>query len=292
MPEFNEAAAQLLESLEKENSEVRDFLIKNYKGLPVSPEMNEKAYNYFLDHSVTITAMTANPGTSIFTEFLYNGKNETSSISSIDRYVFQCLAGKAVKARLLAIERELPKIIEEYRKNSDVLIGNLGSGPGRDVINVFANQYHNSSNIRCICIDKDINALKRGKIMSKVRKIDHLIDFLPQNFLKYNPPLKFDILLLVGVLCPLDTETCINILKTIRNFLKKGGCLIASNATKKMGREDPFSCFIMKWMANWELVFKDEEELKQIYEKAGYVWKGGFRDSYGFHLMGIGTPID
>jgi len=289
--EYDEATTQLLEALEKENSRVKNFLIKSYKGLPVSSEMNEEAYNYFLDHSVTITAMTTNPGTSVFTEFLYNGASKITSLSSIDRYVFQCKAGKAVKTRIIAIEKELPKIIEEYHKNSNVLIGNLGSGPGRDVINVFETQYRNVSDVKAICIDKDINALRRGKIMAKVRKIDHLIEFSQENFLRYNPPQKFDILLLIGVLCPLPTETCINILKTIRSFLKKGGCLIASNATKKMGQEDPFSCFIMKWMANWQLVYKDEDELKQIYEKAGYAWKGGFRDSYGFHLMGIGTPM-
>lgn len=287
--ELDEAATQLLNALEKENSRVKDFLMKSYQGLPVSPEMKEEAYNYFLNNSVILTAMTTSPGSSIFTEFLYD---RVSSSSSIDNYVLQCKNGRAVHARLVAIEKELPKIIEEYRsKNDNVLIGNLGSGPGRDIINVFSTHYRNVSNLKAVSIDKDVNAIRRGRIMAKVQKVDHLIDFCEGNFFKYDSPDKFDILMLIGVLCPLDAETCVDILKTAKRFLKKGGCLIASNVTKKMEKEDPFAYFIMKWLANWGLVFKDEEELRKIYEKAGYAWKGAFRDSYGFHLMGIGAPI-
>jgi len=285
---FDKAAIELLNTLEKENPRVKNFLIRKYKELPVSPEIEEEAYNYFLANSVIITAMTTYTGSSVFTEFLYNG---IPSPSPIDRYILQCKAGKAVKSRLLATEKKLSKIITEYRNKGNVLIGNMGSGPGRDVINVLSAKYRNASNIQSIHIDKDINALKRGKIMTKVQKIDHLVKFIQENFLNYNPSQKFDILVLIGILCPLDAETSITILKTIKIFIKGGGCLIASNVTKQMEKEDPFAYFIMKWMADWKLVFKDEEELKLIYEKAGYKWKEGFRDSYGFHLIGVGTPI-
>ena len=285
---FDEAALQLLKTLEKENKTVKDFLIRSYKGLPTSPEIEEESYNYFIGHSVIITSMTTSPGSSVFTELLYEG---LSSPSPIDRYVLQSKAGKAVKARLIAIERELPKIIEEYRSKEDVLIGNLGSGPGRDIINVLSTHYQNTSNIKAINIDKDITALKRGERIAKIRKVSHLVEFVQGSFLKYNLTKKFDVILLIGVLCPLEFETCVVILKTIKGLLKRGGCLIVSNATKKMQEEDPFAYFIMKWAANWELVFKDEKEVKQIFEKAGYAWKKGFRDSYGFHLMGVGTLI-
>jgi len=286
--EFDEAALQLLKALEKENKTVKDFLIRGYKGLPTSLEMEEESYNYFIKHSVIITSMTTFPGSSVFTEFLYEG---LSPSFPIDKYVLQSKAGKAVKARLIAIERELPKIIEEYRSKGDVLIGNLGSGPGRDVIDVLSTHYQNISNIKAIHIDKDVVALKRGKRIAKIKRVDHLIEFVQGSFLKYNPTKKFDIILLIGVLCPLEIETCIIVLRAIKKLLKREGCLIVSNATKKMQKEDPFTYFIMRWAANWELVFKDDEEIKQIFEKAGYLWRKGFRDSYGFHLMGVGTSI-
>ncbi len=52
-------------------------------------------------------------------------KSMTGLPSPIDRYFLQAKAGRAVKGRLVAIEKELPKIIEEYcKKKGDVLIGN------------------------------------------------------------------------------------------------------------------------------------------------------------------------
>jgi len=285
--ELDESAIQLLRALEKENKNVRDFLIKSYNGIPVAPEIEEEVYNYCVNHSMIFTAALTNPGTSVLTEFLYEG---IPSPSPLDNYFLQSKAGRAVKARLLAIEKELPKIIDTYRSKGDVLIGNLGSGPGRDVINVFSTHYQNVSNIKAINIDKDINALKRGKIMATKQKVDHLVKFVQESFLNYNSPQKFDILLLIGILCPLDTETCINILKTIKKNLKEDGCLIASNAAPKMQKDDPFTYHIMEWGPNWKMVFKNEEELRQIYEKAGYIWKGYFLDSYGFHTIGMGIP--
>lgn len=283
---FDKAALQLLKDIGKENKRVKNFLIRKYRGLPVSPEAEEEAYNYFLANSILLSTMTTFPGSSFFTEFLYE---EIPSLSAIDKYVFHCKAGKAIKSRLFAMEKELPKIIEDYRLKGKVLIGNLGSGPGRDVINVFSAKYRDSSDIKAVNVDKDVNSLRRGETMAKVKKIGRLIKFVRGNFLKYSNSSKFDILILIGVLCPLDFATCVYVLKKIKNILKKGGCIIASNATKEMEREDPFAYFIMKWMADWKLVFKDEKELKLIYKKAGYVWKKGFSDSYGFHLMGVGT---
>jgi len=284
---FSEAVTQLLEALAKEDTRVSKCLIKRYQELPVSPTVEEWAYNYFIAHSVITAATVANPGSSMTTEFLYEGLH---SPSSLDNYLLRSKAGQAVKARLTAIEKELPKIIEKYRnKGGEVLIGNLGSGPGRDVIDTFY-YYRDISNVRAIHIDKDGKALERGKRMAIAKGVDHLIEFVQADFLRYKPTKKFDIAFLIGVICPLDIETCITYLKIIKRLLKPEGCLIASNASKRMLEEDPFTCFLMEWTANWKLVHKDEKEIKQIFEKAGYLWEGCFTDSFGFHIMGIGIP--
>ncbi len=287
--EFSEGAIWLLEALGRENSKVKDFLIDSFKGVPVSPEIEACAYDYFLSRSVITAATVANRGSSVTTEFLYD-ENGSRLPSPIDRYFLQAKAGRAVKARLAAIEKELLKIIEEYRrKKDDVLIGNLGSGPGRDVINTLYH-YRNILHVKAVHIDKDGKALERGKRMAIAKGVDHLIEFVETDFLKYRPAKKFDIVLLIGVLCPLEIKTCITYLRAIRRLLAENGCLIAGNASKKMLEEDPFTCHIMEWTANWKLVYKDEEEMEQIYRGAGYVWKGCFLDSYGFHIMGVGTP--
>jgi len=286
--EYNDAISKLLKALEEDRVTIKNFLLDYYSGKQSSPEMEEEIYKYFLTHSIISPATMANPGTSILTEFLYNGSSDSSF--PIDRYFLQSKAGKAIRARLTAIKEKLPKIIEEYQEKGEVLIGNLGSGPGRDIIDIFATNYRNASNVRAIYVDRDATALRRGKRMATMKKVNHLIDFVEGNFLKYKPVKKFDIVILIGILCGLKSDVCIRILKSIKRLIKKNGCIIASNVSKKMLAEDPFTYFLMAWVGNWKLVFKDPEELKQIFEKAGYKWKSYFTDSYGFHIMGIGTP--
>jgi len=285
---FSEATLKLFEILAEEDERVKDFLVKRFQGLPVSYTLEEWAYNYFIAHSVITAATVANPGSSMTTEFLYEG---LSSPSPIDNYFLQAKAGQAVKARLVAIEGELPKIIEHYRSNQkSVLIGNLGSGPGRDIINTL-HHYGDILSVKAVNIDKDKKALERGERMAAGRNINHLVEFVQEDFLKHKPAEKFDIALLIGVLCPLEPEICIKYLKIIRHLLKPNGCLIASNASKKMIRDDPFTCMIMDWMANWRLIHKEENEVRQIFKEAGYEWSGSFTDSYGFHIMGMGKMI-
>lgn len=282
---FSESALELFEALAKEDERIKDFLIRKYQNLEVPPELEELAYNYFVSHSVITAATVANPGSSMTTEFLYDGLHLPSPI---DNYFLQAKAGRAVKARLAAIEKELPKIVEQYlNKNGEVLIGNLGSGPGRDVIDTLY-RYKHSGNVKAVYVDKDLKSLERGQRIAINKGIGHLIEFVPKDFLHYKPAQKFDIALMIGILCPLAGETCTKYLRIVKHLLKPGGCLIASNASVKMSQEDPFTRFIMEWTANWKLVYKTEEEIRRIFEENGYLWQGCFTDSFGFHIMGTG----
>lgn len=283
----NKVAIELLESLERDDGRVGDVLLRKFRGLSVTPGLEEYAFRYFIAHSIITSATVSNRGGSMTTEFLYDGLLLSSYL---DRYFLRCKAGKAVKARLIAIERNLPKIIEKYRGDEakSVLIGNLGSGPGRDVIDVL-DQHREFANVRAVHLDKDEKALERGKRMAEDQRVDHLIEFVRGDFMKYNPPEKFDIILFIGILCPLSIEYSVIVLKMLKRMLKEGGCIIVSNSTRKMKKEDPFTCFIMEWTSDWQLFFKDESEMKQIFRESGFNWEGCFLDSYGFHIMGIGT---
>jgi SAM-dependent methyltransferase len=281
---FDKASNKLFRNLK--NKEVKEFLVNNYSGKSFSPEKEEEVYKYIINNSVFFASMAAQHGSSVITEFLYEGIEPRSVF---DEYALSSKAGRAIKARLMAMEKELPKIIDEYRAKGNVLIANLGSGPGRDMIDVLEKRYKDASNVKVVNIDKDITALRKGRRIAEIRKVSHLIDFVQASFTRYEPKEKFDVLILVGVLCPLKTEICTELLRTIRNLLKPGGCLIASNVAKSMFQDDPFACYIMNFVADWKFVYKDEKELKSIFEKSGFNWKRSFSDEFGFHIMGIGT---
>jgi len=275
----------LLKFIEKDNEIIKDLIIRRYQQLPISENEEEEVLEYFINNSVFSAATVANPATSVVTEFLYA---EPKAPLPIDQYFFMSEGGKAIKSRLLRVEENIHKIADSYLKKGNVLIGNLGGGPGRDIIDVFSKYYADNKNISAINIDKDKSAIKRGKRMAITAGVIDKIDFLESNFMKYRPEKKFDIIILVGVLCSLPEETCIFVLKRMKHLLKKEGCIMASNVSPKMLEVDPFTCFIMEKITNWKLIFKEEETLKNIFIKAGFNWQRSFTDDYSFHHVGIG----
>lgn len=279
-------ASEFIERIKKENPVMGDFILKKYYSLPVNPETEEKTYDYLLETSVIFSAMVSSHGTSVFTEFLYNG---VSHPSPADDYVLKSRAGRAVKSRLRALEKNIFSISREIlQTQSNLIIGNFGSGPGRDLIDILSDHYKGSSRIRAVNIDKDNAALNRGAVMAKNRGVEKNIEFVCDSLTRYRPREKFDMAVLVGVLCPLDRKTCVEVLSQLKKMVNPGGIIIASNATPEMEREDPFSYFIMRWLAGWHLIFKEETGLKEIFQEAGFEWRGAFKDDYGFHAMGIG----
>lgn len=282
---FEPCVSELLKFIENDNERIKNLLINKYLQMPLSSKEEEDIREYFINNSVFSAATLANPATSVVTEFLYDPK----ASSPIDKYFFASKGGKAIHSRLIKVEEHLHLLIEEYlKKDKKVLVANLGGGLGRDIINVFSKHYKNNDNVRAINLDKDKNASKRGQRMAEIMGVLNKIEYVEGSFTRYKPKEKFDIILLVGVLCSLPPETCVWIINHVKPMLTKDGYIMASNATPKMIQDDPFTYFIMNIMG-WSLIFKDESELKKIFDKAGLEWKKSFTDDYGFHNMAIGT---
>ncbi|MDD5568814.1 MAG: hypothetical protein PHG23_00105 [Candidatus Pacebacteria bacterium] len=283
---FDECVFDLLKFIEKDNKKVKDFLITKYLGASLPANTEEYVLEYFINNSVFSAATMANPATSIVTELLYVRPNLNHPI---DKYFLASKSGKAIRSRIEKVEENIHSLIEKYfEKNEKVLIGNVGGGPSRDISDVFSKYYVDNDNIDAVSIDRDGFSIKRGKLLAKIGNVENKIDFLGINFMKHKPKKKFDIILLVGVLCGLPSETCVLVLKNTKRMLARGGCIMASNVTPKMLEDDPFTYFLMEKILNWKLIFKEEELLKNIFRKSGLKWQQNFTDEYGFHNMGIG----
>lgn len=232
---------------------------------------------------------------SIISEIFYDCRYSTSII---DNYFYESKGGRAVKGRLIAMQHNLPLIIEPYiQKKGEITIGSLGSGPGRymiDVISQFKARGYNGK-VKAICFDSDENAIRRGKWNAKIHGVTDNIRFkrtdIQGRIVGYFKN-RFDVIVLKGILCPYDSRGCRTLLEHIKEMLTPGGTVVASNVSKKMLRDDPFTCFIMNNIVNWVMNYKDEEELRGIFEAAGYKWKGAFTDDLGFHIMGLAVVPD
>lgn len=284
---FEDCVLELLKSIEDDSSEIKDILISKYKKIPISIGKEEDLLDYFINNSVFSAATVANPATSVVTEFLYSRPVQPSPI---DQYFFKSKGGKAIYSRLIRVEENLHNLIENYLKTGKkIIICNLGGGPGRDISDVFSKYYKNNPLINAVNVDRDKMATKRGKRTAEAKGIIDKIEFVDASFMRHKPKNKFDIILLVGVLCGLPPETCIAVLKTSKKMLAKNGSIIASNVAPKMLEDDPFTYFIMEEITGWHLIFKSEELLKEIFKKAGLKWQKNFTDDFGFHNMGIAT---
>ena len=284
---FDNCVLELLNFIEKDNKTIKDIIINKYLEKPISENEEESLINYFLHNSILSAATIANPATSVVTELLYEKPN---FILPIDNYFLNSKSGDAIFSRLHSVENNLYLLIKDYfQRNNKILIGNIGGGPSKDIINIFSKHYKDNDNIRAISIDRDEFIIKKGIRISKINDTGEKIEFFKTNFMKYNPKKKFDIVLLIGILCSLPSETCILVLKKIKKMISKNGYIVVSNADPKMLENDPFTYFIMENILNWKLIFKNKENLENILIKAGYEWQGSFTDKYGFHNMGIGT---
>jgi phospholipid N-methyltransferase len=284
---FEDCVLELLKSIENDNSEIKDILISKYKKMPISVGEEEALLDYFINNSVFSAATVANPATSVVTEFLYSRPKQPSFI---DQYFFKSKGGMAIYSRLVKVEENLHDLIEVYLKyGKNILICNLGGGPGRDISDIFSKYYKNNPLVSAVNVDRDKMATKRGKRTAEANGIIDKIDFVDASFMRHKPKKKFDIILLVGVLCGLPPETCVAVLKAARKMMAKNGVIVASNVAPKMLEDDPFTYFIMEEITGWHLIFKSEELLKEIFKKAGLKWQKNFTDDFGFHNMGIAT---
>ncbi|MEA3454232.1 MAG: methyltransferase domain-containing protein [Candidatus Caldatribacteriota bacterium] len=166
---------------------------------------------------------------------------------------------------------------------------NLGSGSSRDAIEILSGNSYLMKSISIDCVDIDSQALQKGNELIKGKNYGE-INFIEGNLLRLPYRKEIDLGLMIGVLCGLENGACITVLKRIKRYFKESGILIASNVTMNMPNKDPFTSYLLKEVIGWKLVCKTPEELREIFEKAGYEWKGIFYDEpTKFHGMGIGV---
>jgi len=141
----------------------------------------------------------------------------------------------------------------------------------------------------------DSEALALGRAVAGQAGVSDCVRFEERDILRLNSTLRreADIVLAIGILCGLPHRECVRYLRIFRRYLKPGGTLVASNVSVNMLRDDVFTAWLLLNATGWQLVYKTEEELRAIFEEAGFVWEGAYYDEpTRFHAMGVGrVPV-
>ncbi|MBW2116727.1 MAG: class I SAM-dependent methyltransferase [Deltaproteobacteria bacterium] len=122
-----------------------------------------KIVDYFNRNSRIIPALTENPGTFTMLEKMYHFE---AVHGPIDNYFLQCKAGgQALKNRYYAVNLRACDHVKSVlaANKGEGLMLDIGSGPGRNGIEMCLRHPEFNGNIRIDCIDIDPAAVKKGE---------------------------------------------------------------------------------------------------------------------------------
>ncbi len=243
--------------------------------------------DYFKSNSFFADILMENPGTFLMLEKVYTGEKIPSII---DRFLQESKSAYALCNRLEAVIIRTAKEVETLlAQQNRVDIVNFGSGAGRDTVELLSRNPSFKESVFVTCIDIDSNAIEKGKKLAKEQGVSDNFCFVEGNILKHQTEKKFDIGLMIGVLCGLESSKSIEVLNRVRLYFQQNGILITSNVLETMLIDDPFMSYILKEVVGWSLVYKTPDALMKILEKADYKPQDVFFDEpLKYHAMAIG----
>jgi len=248
----------------------------------------ESVRDWFAGNSELARLVLGNPGSALAFEILY----ERTTREPADRYFLECRAGYRVFRRLWALHSHLPELITESPQDERAfLVDNMGSGPGRDMMGVLAEHKGLRERTDVRCIDTDPAALDIGRRMAAELGLSRCVSFDPVSMFAAKPR-SADVVLLIGILCPIPLRACPQILRRLRTYCRPGGTLVFSTALTSMVEGDPVSDFIMR-ILEWHMNYKTVDESVGLAASAGWKLKGVFFDEpLRYHCMVVAQRQD
>ena len=269
-------------------SEIWQWLVESFKELDFKSWRAKKVLEYLRANSEITELVYQQPSSALTFEFLYHKKKPELPI---DKYFVAAKAAQAIYDRLQTLKRELPNIIrKEIQKQQieEFTILNIGSGPSHEMIEILANPQNEDlqRKVKVICIEPDKEALEIGWERVKNLGLHNNFIYIPKKLEEYYPESPANMLLMIGILCPVPTRVCVKILRSISYYTTFNNLIVFSTVQKIMGEEDPLCDYIMR-LAGWKMDYKDSGEPGMIALKSGWKPVYYFFDKFGFNCMTV-----
>jgi SAM-dependent methyltransferase len=278
----------LLESIPER---IKNILVLGFlKGLFASEIPGfQDVINYFQKNSLIIPALTENPGTYTMLEKMYHFERVGYPI---DQYFAMSMAGgQALKNRYDVVNNyAIHHINEVLRSNEKCLMLDIGSGPGRNGVDICLRNHLFRDRLKIDCIDIDKDAIALGEALIKRYGLKN-ISFVKKSMTALNGhyPGTVDYAILIGVLCGLTFPERVGLLGKLKPYFKKGGRLIGASLLEEMAIQDLLCAYVLRETTGWGLQYPPVGELKKAFEAAGWHYVGYFQDTpTNFYEIGIG----
>ena len=265
-------AQNLLENLP---NQIRDNFTLSF--LDHTIPVPETVLSYFTNNSDISCSVHKYPGSAFPFENLYLKQ----AVKPIDRYFLECTSGDQIHKRFLSLQKNLPKIISHKFNGHKLKIDNIGSGPGRDMISVLQKNNALVEKVHVRNIDPDSRALAIGKNFVNDLHFTSSFSFISKKLNEVQPR-NADMLLVIGILCPMKLRVCKIVIKGLESFISSNGIIVYSTAQKRMLLDDPLTDYIMNFHG-WIMDYKTDQEAKDIAFSQGWEVLDQFFDEPNRH---------
>lgn len=204
-------------------------------------------------------------------------RNESRSIGFDglwDRYFQQMAVTSATRERKAKLKDFIAGFVRQ-RKNKPLRIMNLAAGAAREIEELLREDYGVGlfANVTFDCYDTDLNAIQYAK---KLLKNPGCVNFFYKNLMRIalrkniasDITSSYDLIFSPGQFDYLDTSIAARLIQNLRQLLTKDGQLLIANFTEK--EKNP-SAGLMEWVTEWFLIYRSQDEFRQLFSNAGFM---------------------
>ncbi len=217
-----------------------------------------KPFGYAGDFKIIDDLYRNNPTTKGF-ERLFDNYTQMSSIAV------------AVRNRKEDFKRLIMEHIDN-KKNGDVRLMDLACGPCRIIKELFENEKFQKELAIFDCYELEQKAIDYAK---ELLGSPENVNFFKENALKialkkdiyamFNN--KYDIIYSLGLFDYFNEEVATRLVSNLKKLLKHDGKLLVATVRDKYSNP---SVYFMEWAADWNLVYRSDEEFMRIFTNAGF----------------------
>ncbi|NTV06552.1 MAG: class I SAM-dependent methyltransferase [Chlorobiaceae bacterium] len=259
--------------VEKKGPEISDYQALHVEieriGRLLEQPLSDITYNDLLDIIMPVLSVETMQGFAFHKPHGYSGdyeiidkiyriwKSENELFSRWDDFFHAQEATIAVRNRKKFFLKLLASSLES---NASLHVLNVGSGPGRDMLEFFQDNPDTQVFFDCVDYDKAAVAYASELCSPHLNKIN----FFEKNVFRFMPERKYDIVWSAGVFDYLDDKQFVFLLKKLRSFLEPEGSVVIGNfstinPTKKY----------MELFGKWFLCHRSKQELIDLAIESG-----------------------
>lgn len=216
----------------------------------------------------------------IIDDIYQNNPTTKGFVRLFDNYFQMSAISVAVRNRKEDLKRLITNFIND-RQGHKLRIMNLASGPCRELKEILSSDRSLCKNIIFDCYDNERRAIEYAKtILAGYPNINFIkesavrIAFKKEIFLMIDK--KYDFIYAVGLFDYFSERVAIALVRNLKKLLNPGGIMAISNVRDKYSNP---SVHYMEWIGDWNLVYRDDEEFKNIFLEAEFR-EGELRTQY------------